>query len=111
MCYIVLMKTIKKFTVGDYITITKDCDQVARSFMLLDSVEKTEQADAFAKIITTALPQVVQVISIATSSTKEEIEKIDDIEEIINYLFAIVEINNFLALKKRVVDKFKEIKN
>lgn len=104
------MKPIKKFTVGDYITITKDCDEVARAFMLLDSKEKEEQAEAFAKIITRALPQVVQVIAIATSSTKEEVEKIDNIEEIVDYLFQIVEINNFLALKKRVVDKLKQIK-
>lgn len=111
MCYIGRMKTMKKFTIDDYITITKECDQVARSFMLLDSVDKQEQADAFAKIITSALPQVVQVISIATGSTKEEIGKMDDIEEIINYLFGIVEINNFLSLKKRLVDRFKALKS
>lgn len=102
--------TVKKFTVSDYILITSECKDVAKAVMLLDSKDKQEQAAAFADVIATALPQVVKIVSLATGVNEDDIKKIDDISIIIDVLAKIVDINDFLALKKTVFAKFQALK-
>lgn len=93
--------TVKKLTLEDYVIALDKAGKIFAVFKNFDNLDEKTIFANLGKIISQALPDVVEILAIATDEKPETIKKIDALT-LIKLLRAFFKVNDFFLILEEI---------
>lgn len=99
---------IKKMPLGRYAQAMEELEKIPGLVGQLTNMETEDIFKQLPKMLATSFGDVVGVLSVATKIEKEFLQEEVDLEEAVDLVQAVIEVNNFFALGRKLGELFPE---
>ena len=97
---------VKKMPLGRYAQAIEELEKIPELVGQIATMETEDIFKQLPKMLATSFEDVVGVLSIATGIDKTFLQEEVDLEEAIELVHAVIEVNNFFALGRKLQEMF-----
>lgn len=94
--------TVHKLRLSEYALVFEKLQKLPVLLSEFTNVDNAQIIAALPRLVSVALPEVLDILAIATGKTKEELDDTMDIKTAVRCLKAVFQVNDFFALWQEI---------